>query len=182
MAVSVKFCLIGEGLAAGEKEHRKRREFAPAVIMGEPGWLSYSAGGLESDELKRRLISAPVCAEAGWIVQAARAQRASSLRAHFRARHRAPNKCGRRAVRSLPLSDGSHSLAVFLPLAMNSSSSWAYSPPFDPSLHSTSSGKPSPQNFLENQSKDPIHRIKETGSAEGRECGRCSKRPVGQEN
>jgi len=40
MVVSVKFCLIGGGLAAVRKEHKARKEVAPADVVGELGWFS----------------------------------------------------------------------------------------------------------------------------------------------
>src|SRR5882762_8199247 len=94
--------------------------------MAENGYA-----GLESRDLKQRSISAPVCGVACWIFPEARARRGSSPRAHFRARHRAPNRYGRRAVRSPRLSDWSGLLAACALLARNASSSWAYSSPFD---------------------------------------------------
>jgi hypothetical protein len=144
---------------------------------------------LESCDLKRRSILAPVCGEACWILRATRVQRASSLRAHFRVRHRAPNKYGRRAMRSPPLSDGTHLHSTFSPLARNSSPSWACSSPFDCGLHFTGGGKQSLENSSETSSKDSIHRIDETGSAGEREKKRrhygrsaCNKKSTNKVN
>jgi hypothetical protein len=124
--------------------------------------------------LKQRWTSAPICGEGCGISQAARARRASNLRAHFPARRCAPNKSGRRAMRSPPLSVGSRLLAAFSPLARNSSSFWAYSSPFDCSLHITLAGKPWIENSQEIELKISIAKIDESGPARDRKCHWCS--------
>lgn len=108
-----------------------QKKVASIEVLGKPPWLKSGYAGWESRDLKQRSISAPVCGEACWIFPEARARRGSSPRAHSRARHRAPNRYGRRAVRSPRLSDCSGLLAACALLARDASSSWAYSSPFD---------------------------------------------------
>src|SRR6266566_4958280 len=128
--------------------HKKAR---PAEFAGEWRWLKKIAGGfghailiISSERFWRRLAARFVA------VLEQLTLGASPVLERISGRTTAPKKSGRRARRSLPLSDGSRLCAASLLLAKNFSPSWAYPLlSFDYALHVTTDGKPSLQNSWE---------------------------------